>query len=206
MHLLSSVMQAGSSLQDPVLQIMIGAHGKTTSVFFNSSNHEYYKIPVMVNVFDSELAVRIVPTLSEPTGTAAQEPKIPGIVLWEQGMTLCLWYRFASLSGAWQTLFEMSNGFGTERVYVQRHADTRDLVLGVMHTSGEVGKEFLTSSSSAIVEGGGWNHLCWTIQHLVPENMTVHGPGSSSVGEKKSQILPESFFWSSLPTSRHDCF
>jgi hypothetical protein len=54
-----------------------------------------------------------------------------------QGMTLCLWYKFASLAGSSQTLFEMSNGYGTEHVYIRRLADTSDLVFGVDHTSSQ---------------------------------------------------------------------
>jgi hypothetical protein len=126
---------------DAVLQIMVNAHSRKTSVFFNASNHEYYKIPLMANVFDSTLAVRILPSK----------------ISWEQGMTLCMWYRFASLAGLWQTLFEMSNGFGTEHIYVQRHADTQNILIWVRHSS--IQKEFVTSSSTAIGEGT-WQHMC----------------------------------------------
>lgn len=104
--------------------------------------------------------------------------------------------RFASTAGSWQTLFELSNGYGTEHVYVQRKADSLDITLGVSHTSGSVKKEFSTLSGSAINANGMWQHLCWSIQHILPQNM------SQSLNQTGMfMLLPESLFWSSLPTS-----
>jgi hypothetical protein len=107
------------------------------------------------------------------------------------------WHRrFASTAGSWQTLFELSNWYGTEHVYVQRKADSLDITLGVSHTSGSFKKEFSTSSGSAINANGKWQHLCWSIQHILPQNM------SQSLNQTGMfMLLPESLFWSSLPTS-----
>ena len=82
-----SILTKDAVMKDPVLQIMLGEHRRTTASLFNASNHEYYRIPLMANVFDPSLAVRIVPNATSARG------KIPTSVVWEQGMTLCLWYR-----------------------------------------------------------------------------------------------------------------
>jgi hypothetical protein len=176
---------------DPMLQLLMGEHRRTTASLFNASNHEYYAVPMMANVFDPTLAVRIIPN------TRVQDAsKIPTSVIWEHGMTLCLWYKFASMTGSWQTLFEMSNGYGTEHVYVQRRADSSDILLGVSHTSGSFRKEFSTSSGAAINTKGLWQHLCWSIQHILPQNVSQLSNQSGTL-----TLLPESLFWSSLPTS-----
>ena len=73
---------------DPVLQVLVSEHKRTTASLFNASNHEYYIVPPMANVFDPTLAVRIVPH------TAVQDSnKIPSSVVWEHGMTFCMWYK-----------------------------------------------------------------------------------------------------------------
>ena len=116
------------------------ANARTSAAFFNASNHEYFIIPPMANVFDPSLAARILPT----PPTSRPSSYLPAV--WEQGMTLCMWYMFATMSDSWQTLFEMSNGYRTEHVYVRRYADTAELLLGVSH--GMYKREFVTT--------GGW--------------------------------------------------
>jgi hypothetical protein len=106
--------------------------------------------------------------------------------------------RFASLAGSSQTLFEMSNGFNTEHVYMRRRDDSRDIVVGVVHTSGTVKREFSTSLGSAIKPDGLWQHVCWTVQHILPMNLSAGSVNSTSA---ILTLLPESLFWSSLPTS-----
>ena len=114
-------------------------------------------------------------------------------------MTLCLWYKFSSLAGSSQTLFEMSNGYGTEHVYIRRLGDTRDLVFGVDHTSSRYKAEQRTFNSSGVARKGVgyWQHVCWVVQHAL-----ALSNASSSSYTSTQYLLPESLFvWSSLPTS-----
>ncbi len=182
------------------------ANFRTTAALFDASSHEYFRIPLLSNMFDPTLAIRIVPSIS----SSATQKKIPVTLVWEQGMTLCMWYRFESLNGAWQTLFEMSNGYGTEQVYVQRYADTNNLVFGVVHSDGLVKKEYVTGSWTAknssvppqeavkILE---WRHLCWTIRHKLPVNLSTSSSKNISGVDDGFELLPDSLFWSSIPTS-----
>lgn len=168
-------------------------HSRTAAAKFNATNHEYYSIPPMSNVFDPSLAVRVIAASSS---SSAQQRK----VVWEQGATLCLWYKFASLLGSWQTLFEMSNGYGTEHVYVRRYADSLDLVFGVEHSGGTYKAEFRTQNGSGIARGGAgyWQHLCWSMRHVLPSNIS----GTPISSSNSYYLLPESLFrWSSVPTS-----
>lgn len=117
-----------------------------------------------------------------------------------QGITLCLWYKFASLLGSSQTLFEMSNGYGTEHVYVRRLGESSDLVFGVEHSGGAYKQEHRTFNGSGISRRGVgyWQHVCWSIRH-VP---AVLASPSNTTSGKNYYLLPESLFdWSSLSTS-----
>lgn len=119
-----------------------------SSASFNASNHEYYQIPAIGSLFDREIGYRIVSNVS----------------VWEQGMTLAFWIRFESLLGQWQSIIELSNGFGTEHIYVRRHASTNDMVFGVSHSQGSVQRELLANS---LIEMGTWKHVAWTV-HPIP--------------------------------------
>jgi hypothetical protein len=57
-------------------------------VQFNATNHEFYRIPRMYNVFDPSLAVRVVPG---PTKSIGDARKIQSTIIWEQ-VRMCLWY------------------------------------------------------------------------------------------------------------------
>jgi hypothetical protein len=112
-----------------------------------------------------------------------------------------MWYKFASLAGEAQTLLEMSNGFGTEHVYVRRLASTRDLVFGVEHSGGGANSaEHRTHNNSGIASEGSWHHLCWSIRHVLSPH---HGQNATlSAANASAYLLPESLFeWSSLPRS-----
>jgi hypothetical protein len=113
-------------------------------------------------------------------------------------MTLCLWYKFSSLAGSSQTLFEMSNGYGTEHVYIRCLDDTSDLVFGVDHTSGLYKAEQRTLNGTGVARKGVgyWQHLCWVIQHSLN---TTSVPGASS--SVPYLLLETLFVWSSMPTS-----
>ena len=113
-------------------------------------------------------------------------------------MTLCLWYKFGSLAGASQTLFEMSNGYGTEHIYIRRLGDSSDLVFGVDHTSSLYKAEHRTLNGTGVARKGVgyWQHVCWVVQHALNAS---HVPGASAGAP---YLLPESLFvWSSMPTS-----
>ena len=161
------------------------SHRRASAALFNASNHEYFTIPVMVNVFDPALAVRV---------TSFQD------AVWEQGMTLCMWLRFLTLDDAWQTLFEMSNGYATEHVYVRRYADTSELLFGVMHSG--MKKEMVTAPSSMgpTLVANTWTHVCWVVQHTLSlySNATTTANSSSS----SYYIVPQSLLqWASYSTS-----
>lgn len=139
-------------------------HMRTAAAHFNSSNHEYYQIPVVENLFDPTLAVKVVPSRNRSLFGDAR--RIQSTIEWEQGVTLCMWYRFGSDVGASQTLFELSNGYNTEHMYVRRVSDSWDLAFGVYHSHGSYSSEHRTTMGRGVPRGAGyWNHLCWSIRH-----------------------------------------
>lgn len=121
-------------------------------------------------------------------------------------MTICLWYKFSSLAGSSQTLFEMSNGYNTEHVYIRRLESTLDLVFGVQHPS-SANVEHRTYNGSGIARGGmnHWQHLCWTMQHVVSSSTQSNASTNASQLPSSSSpyiLLPEALFvWESLPRS-----
>lgn len=206
-------------------------HMRTAAAYFNSSNHEYYRIPALENLFDPTLAVRVVP----PSGSSnnrslsgGEARRLQSRVEWEQGVTLCMWYKFGSEVGAWQTLFELSSGYSTEHMYVRRVSDTWDLAFGVSHSHGYYSAEHRTTEGRGVPRGAGyWNHLCWSIRHQLgsPWSGSNYSSSNSSngsnndsnnnntsarsnnqsaaaVGASSYYLLPESLFvWSSVPFS-----
>jgi hypothetical protein len=60
---------------------MGSSHRRTAAVQFNATNHEFYRIPRMYNVFDPSLAVRVVPG---PTKSIGDARKIQSTIVWEQ--------------------------------------------------------------------------------------------------------------------------
>jgi len=203
-------------------------HMRTAAAQFNASNHEFYRIPVMGNMFDPTLAVRVIPSANR-SSMSGDARRLQSSIVWEQGATLCLWYKFASsrAGSQHQTLFEMSNGYNTEHVYVRRVADTWDLAFGVYHSQGVLSKEQRTSGGQGVPLGAGyWHHLCWSMRHVLEDvfsstamnstgaksNSTVqmqHPIASSNTSNSTSllannnhYLLPESLFvWSSVPFS-----
>jgi len=161
-------------------------HRRASAALFNASNHEYFTIPAMVNVFDPALAVRV---------TSFQS------AVWEQGMTLCMWLRFLTLDDAWQTLFEMSNGYATEHVYVRRYADTPELLFGVIHSG--MKKEMVTAPSSLMgptLVANTWTHVCWVVQH--PLSLYSNATASNNSLPSSYYIVPQSLLqWASYSTS-----
>jgi hypothetical protein len=180
----------------------------------------------MSNVFYPSLAVLVIPGSRKLQGDArriastivweqVREYMLLGIVccfvalkadfgfcfFFEQGMTLCMWFKFSTLGGSWQTLFELSNGYCTEHVYVRRYADSLDLVFGVQHSGGTVKAEQCTANCTGISGiPGTWQHLCWTVLHSL--NALLLNSTSSSSSSSDLYLLPESMFeWSSMPTS-----
>lgn len=68
---------------DSLFQLVLkgSLHQRTAAAKFNATNHEYYAIPPMSNVFDPSLAVRVIPGAS--SGVSATR-KIQSTVTWEQ--------------------------------------------------------------------------------------------------------------------------
>lgn len=126
-----------------------------------------------------------------------------------------MWYKFASLAGESQTLFELSNGFGTEHIYVRRIGSTRDLVFGVEHSQwgGERARAEHRTLNGSGINAGYWQHVAWSIQHILDRNTSSSSSssyvanGSMAAGGGLQQptyyLLPESLFfaWSSLSRS-----
>ena len=56
-------------------------HKRTAAARFNATNHEYYAIPPMANVFDPSLAVRVIPGSKSLQGDAR---RIQSTIVWEQ--------------------------------------------------------------------------------------------------------------------------
>lgn len=56
-------------------------HLRTAAAKFNATNHEFYRIPRMYNVFDPSLAVRVIPGSRSLQGDAR---RIQSTVVWEQ--------------------------------------------------------------------------------------------------------------------------
>jgi hypothetical protein len=196
---------ASSRSSGPAAEVVLGAGSYSSTLFFraqtaarfNASNHEYYRIPLMANVFDPSLAVRVIPPGSRSLAASGDARRIQSSIVWEQGMTVCLWYKFSSLAGSWQTLFEMGNGYSTENVYIRRHDDTADLAFGVEHPASAIRSEHRTVNGTGIPLVNAWHHLCWTVRHTLQQQGQQGQAANSS-----TYLLPESMFvWSSLPTS-----
>lgn len=203
-ELLSGAKAQLEDSADPLLRLMTDRsnawHRRMAAAQMNATNHEYYRIPPVVNLFDPTLAVRVMPNSAFQWGEESMgERKIPNDVAWEQGMTLCLWFKFGWLNGGNETLFEMGNGVGTENFYVRRYDATLDLEFGVIHSMGKHQKVFRTVNGSGIPAVPNlWRHVCWTVRHVLPPNVSY-----SKAAENGTDvyILPENLFWSSLPTS-----
>lgn len=116
-----------------------------SSASFNASSHEYYIVPPISGLFDRMLGYRIVSNVS----------------MWEQGMTIAFWIRTAASSRQEATIFELSNGFDTEQIYV-RISYAGEFVVGVTHSAKSVQKEFTTSGGS-VAQANTWQHLAWTV-------------------------------------------
>ena len=116
------------------------------SASFDASNHEYFQIPA-VPLFDRSLGYRIVRNVS----------------MWERGMTLAFWVRFATAAGSGQTLVELSNGIDTENIYVRRLGATAELVFGVSHSRSLVRREQATANGTLRFNNE-WQHVAWSIR------------------------------------------
>lgn len=204
-ELLSGAKAELEESADPLLRLMTDRsnawHRRMAAARMNATNHEYYRIPPVLNLFDPTLAVRVMPNSAFAWGEESMgERKIPNDVAWEQGMTLCLWFKFGWLNGAGnETLFEMGNGVGTENFYVRRHGATLDLEFGVSHSMGKHQKVFRTVNGSGIpAVPNVWRHVCWTVRHVLPPNISTYKAAENGTDV---YILPENLFWSSLPTS-----
>ena len=83
----SSGSGSSSSATDCLLNTVLKSsfHRRTVAANLNASNHEYYRIPTMANVFDPSLAVRVV--LGSRTLQGGQR-RIASTLIWEQVMEL----------------------------------------------------------------------------------------------------------------------
>lgn len=125
-----------------------------SAAFFNASNHEYFQIPPISSLFDSQLGYRVVQNTS----------------IFEVGMTLAFWVRFASSAGSGQTLVELSNGVSTENIYVRRVGSTAELLFGVSHSMSSVRREYATVNGTILPAT--WQHISWTILPIFSSSTT----------------------------------
>jgi hypothetical protein len=56
--------------------------GRRTAALFNASNHEFFRIPPVYNMFDPSLAVRVMP--GQRTLYQGEARKIHSTIAWEQ--------------------------------------------------------------------------------------------------------------------------
>jgi hypothetical protein len=73
----------GDSNSDDILYttVLRAKHQRTAAAKFNATNHEFYRIPRMYNVFDPSLAVRVIPGARSLQGDAR---RIQSTIIWEQ--------------------------------------------------------------------------------------------------------------------------
>ena len=88
----SSSSAEGDQLYSTILRGLF--HQRTAAAHFNSTNHEFYRVPRMYNVFDPSLAVRVIPASRSLLGDAR---RIQSTIVWEQvGFCGSIAYRPAS--------------------------------------------------------------------------------------------------------------
>lgn len=76
-------VSASKRSDGPSMELLRGTvSSKTTAARFNASNHEYYRIPPLYNMFDPSLAVRVIPGSRYLYQGEAR--KIQSTIVWEQ--------------------------------------------------------------------------------------------------------------------------